>query len=75
MKHTDQASSVYKILSVSTLFITCAYILVMQFFLLKRQNKFFNMIRPGDYSILVSGVDHSIICKTDIIDFFKNEGI
>lgn len=65
----------YKILSISTLIITFVYIVLMQYYLLKRQNKYFNMVRPGDYSILISGVDHTKVSKANFIDFFLKEGI
>lgn len=75
MKIIDQTSITYKLLSVLTLVITVVYIMLMQYFLLKRQNKYLNIVRPADYSILLSGVDHTRVTKTDLINFFENEGM
>lgn len=72
---TDQTSTAHKLLSVLTLLITVIYIMLMQYYLLKKQNKYLNLVRPADYSILLSGVDHLKVTQADIVQFFEKEGI
>ena len=47
----------------------------MQYFLLQQQKKYLNMVKPGDYSLLLSGIDHSKISTEDLKGFFEKEGI
>lgn len=47
------------------------YIVIIQYLLLKKQDKYFNLVKPSDYSILLSGVDHTKIKEKDIVEFFQ----
>lgn len=58
LKVNDESSAGYKVLSVATTLIVSMYVVLLQYFLLRRQNKYLDMVRPGDYSIMLSGVDH-----------------